>query len=116
MRFFWKVLLVVLPLGSYWLYKKSSNSPAGDTEVQSRQAEEEENDSKRPADHKKEQKVPTAQIIERLTEIDGVTSRVAENLVEKGIYSREALTSLSRDELMEIKGIGPKRAKKILGM
>lgn len=115
MRFFWKALLI--GLGSYWLYKKSS--PSGDTEAPSQPVEENKKKSAKRggADAKKrEEELPTGQVIERLTEIDGVTSRVAENLVEKGIYSREALTALSRNELMEIKGIGPKRAEKILGM
>lgn len=56
------------------------------------------------------------QIIEKLTEIEGVTSRVAENLIEKGIQTKEKLIKLSREELMEIKGIGPIRVEKILNL
>jgi ERCC4-type nuclease len=43
-----------------------------------------------------------------------VTSRVAENLVEMSITSKEALMELTEEELRYVKGIGPKRAAKIL--
>lgn len=101
MRFFWKIILITtIPIGGYWLYKKSKRP--SEIEVQSEPEEE----------GKKE--VTGEQVIERLTEIDGVTSRVAEHLVEKGIYTGEDLKKLTKEELMEIKGIGPKRAEKIL--
>lgn len=120
MRFFWKVLLFAIPLGSYWLYKKGSRSSSGGFKEQPQQAEvnkttppeeKQENVSRR-----EEKEIPPAQIIERLTEIDGVTRRVAENLVERGIKSKEALLKLSEEELKSIKGIGPKRAAKILNL
>ena len=43
-----------------------------------------------------------------------MTSRVAENLVEMSITSKEALMELTEEELRYVKGIGPKRAAKIL--
>ena len=45
-----------------------------------------------------------------------MTSRVAENLVEMSITSKEALMELTEEELRYVKGIGPKRAAKILGL
>lgn len=114
MRFFWKMLLVALPVGGYWLYKKSSNR-SSDAGEQRGKAEENKTSSQSPSGTVKEARVGSDdQIIERLAKINGVTSRVAENLVEKGIYTKENLKKLSRDELLEIKGIGPKRAAKIL--
>lgn len=110
MRFIWKVLLIIIPLGGYWLYKKSSSS-SHDAETQPSGMGK---SNSPPKENEKKEEVSTTQIIERLAEIDGVTSRVAENLTEKGIRTQEDLAKLSRDELMEIKGIGPKRAEKIL--
>ncbi len=102
MRFFWKIVLITaIPIGGYWLYKKGKR-PSEIEEVQSEPTEE----SKKEGSDE--------QIIEKLSEIDGVTSRVAENLVKRGIYTREDLKKLTKEELMEIKGIGPKRADKIL--
>lgn len=133
MRFFWKiVLLTAVPIGGYWLYKKGKRS----SEIGEQSEPKEENQAastshpssgRRAAAKKdgidpkrqprnKNKEIKPAQIIERLTEIDGVTSRVAENLVKKGIYSREDLKSLSEEELKEIKGIGPKRSAKILNL
>jgi len=100
MRFFWKIILIAaIPLGGYCLYK--SIHPT-DIEVQPGPTE---------GDKKEE---PTDQIIEELSNIDGVTRRVAENLVDMGINSKEALMKLSEEELRSVKGIGPKRAAKIL--
>lgn len=107
MRLFWKALLLAaIPIGGYLLYKKSGNdSPGGvDSEEQTRSS------------RNKEKEASTAEVVEQLTEIDGVTSRVAENLAERGITSREALLKLSEEELKSIKGIGPKRAAKILNL
>lgn len=59
-------------------------------------------------------KLETTRVHLRVTKIDDVTSRVAENLVKKDIYNMEDLKSLSEEELMEVNGIGPKRAEKIL--
>ncbi|WP_445665316.1 helix-hairpin-helix domain-containing protein [Fodinibius sp. AD559] len=123
MRFFWKiVLLAAIPIGGYWLYKKSS-CPV-DIEEQPKPTTENKATSKSPPSLSRkfgrsgaEERGgvgSTEQIIERLTEINGVTSRVAENLVEKGIKSKEALMKLSEEELRSVKGIGPKRADKIL--
>lgn len=116
MRFFWKiVLLVAIPIGGYWLYKKSGRLM--ETEKQPEATEENKATSESPPGSGTEERGgvgSTEQIIERLTAIDGVTSRVAENLVEKGIKSKEALTNLTEEELRSVKGIGPKRAAKIL--
>ncbi|PAU94570.1 hypothetical protein CK503_07185 [Aliifodinibius salipaludis] len=123
MRFFWKiVLLTAIPIGGYLLYKKSKR--LSEIEVPSEPTEENRATSESPpslsrafgrrAAEGRGGVGSTEQIIERLTEIDGVTSRVAENLVEKGIKSKEALTKLSEEELRSVKGIGPKRAAKIL--
>jgi ERCC4-type nuclease len=117
MRFFWKALLIAIPLGGYLLYKKSKRP--SETGVQSEQTKENKTTPQSPPGRSAEERDrmdPTVQIIERLTKLDGVTSRVAENLVEKGIYTREDLTTLSEEELLEIKGIGPKRAAKILNL
>lgn len=116
MRFFWKILLIAtIPLGGYWLYKKSTRPTK--IEVKPEPTEEKKTTSQSPPVRSTEAKQGgVEQIIERLSEIDGVTSRVAENLVEKGIYTREDLKKLSKEELMEIKGIGPKRAEKILNL
>jgi predicted flap endonuclease-1-like 5' DNA nuclease len=114
MRTFWKiVLLTALPIGGYWLYKKGKGPSK--VEVQPGPLEEDETTHQSPA-RERGGVGPTAQIIEQLTDIDGVTSRVAENLVERGIKSREALLKLSEEELKSIKGIGPKRAAKILDL
>lgn len=113
---FWKIVLIAaIPIGGYWLYKKSGRP--SEIDIQPEPAEDDKTTSESPprGDGEEESGMSsTEQIIERLTEIDGVTSRVAENLIEKGIYTKEELTKLSREELMEIKGIGPKRAEKIL--
>lgn len=128
MRFFWKALLLVLPVGvgGYLLYKKSG--PPADTKVESEQKEENKATSeaiyRKDAEakqgeedrEKQENELSTGKIIEQLTNIDGVTSRVAENLVERGITSKEALLKLSEEELKSVKGIGPKRAAKILNL
>ncbi|TYP93350.1 Helix-hairpin-helix domain-containing protein [Fodinibius salinus] len=116
MRLSWKIVLIAaIPLGGYWLYKKSSRP----TEIKEQPGttEEKETTSKSPPQsgaEKRSDAGSTEQIIEQLTEIDGVTSRVAENLVDKGIKSKEALVELSEEELRSVKGIGPKRAAKIL--
>lgn len=135
MRFFWKVLLVVIPAGisGYLFYKKGSSSQNGDAGIQSGQSEENKTSSPSPSEggtaakqdgvdsakqtassQNKENEMPTEQVIEQLSELDGVTSRVAENLVERGIKSKEALLKLSEEELKSIRGIGPKRAARIL--
>lgn len=119
MRFFLKiVLLAAIPLGGYWLYKKSSLPT--EMEVQPEPTEEDNTTSQSPpgrgADAKQGEVGSTQQIIEELTNIDGVTSRVAENLVDMGIKSKEALMKLSEEELRSVKGIGPKRAEKILNL
>lgn len=110
MQTFWKIMVAgVLSLVGYRLYKKygTPSDKTGMTESQ---------DSNNATSQKETKKESNDRIIERLTKIDGVTSRVAENLVEKKIYTREELTALSEDELRNIKGIGPKRAAKILNL
>lgn len=129
MQWIWKALLIVIPLGGYWLYKSRTNGQAGKTEVTPAEVDEQAASRKKEPEAvqqepgKQQEEAPAAEessatdteaIIGRLTEVDGVTSRVAENLVERGIRSREALLKLSEDELKSIKGIGPKRAQKIL--
>lgn len=112
MRFFWKIVLTgALSLGGYWLYKKSSRP--GELEIQSGPRNENRATSQSSAGRDKNQ---NEQVIERLTAIEGVTSRVAKNLVERGIKSKEALMKLSEEELRSVKGIGPKRAAKILNL
>lgn len=123
MRSFWKILFVVIPaLGGYLLYKKS-NKQSGAAEKKSQQPSKNDKSSQSSSPSplkdtiaKQDGMDSDDKIIERLSQIDGVTSRVAENLVKKGISSQEDLTKLSRDQLMEIKGIGPKRAEKILNL
>ena len=116
MRFFWKIVLIAaIPLGGYWLYKKGKRP--SEIEVQSEATEENKRTSQPATGSETEEEGgmgSTEQIVERLTNIDGVTSRVAENLVEKGIKSKEALIKLTEEELRSVKGIGPKRAEKIL--
>lgn len=119
MRFLWKILLVVIPLGSYWLYKKDS-SKSRESEKKSPQAESEtaspQEQQESASQNRGKKKVSKSEIIEQLANIDGVTRRVAENLIESGIESKEALLKLSEEELKSIKGIGPKRAAKILNL
>ena len=116
MRFFLKiVLLAALPLGGYWLYKKCS----GPTEMENESETRQEDKTTSQASHERSTEEPsgvgsTAQLIEELSDIDGVTSRVAENLVEMGITSKEGLMKLTEEELRSVKGIGPKRAAKIM--
>lgn len=117
MRFFLKiVLLAALPIGGYWLYKKWGRPT--EMEVQSEPTEEDyttsQSPSNRDAEAKQDEVGSKAKLIEELTNIDGVTSRVAENLVDRGITSKEALMKLTEEELRSVKGIGPKRAAKIL--
>jgi ERCC4-type nuclease len=117
MRLFWKIiLLVALPIGGYWLCKKWERPT--EMQEQPKATEEDHTTSQSPSGKgaKSKQAGPgsTAQLIERLTNIDGVTSRVAENLVAMGIKSKEALMKLTEEELRSVKGIGPKRATKIL--
>lgn len=108
MRSFWKILVAgALSLGGYRLYKKYGN-PFDKIGMPGPKK------SKKAAPQKRTQKESNESIIERLLEIDGVTTPVAENLVKKGIYTPEALMALSEEELRDIKGIGPKRAAKIL--
>ncbi|MDZ7658704.1 helix-hairpin-helix domain-containing protein [Fodinibius sp.] len=110
MRFFWKIVLIAaIPLGGYWLYKNCSRPT--EVEVQSDPKEESMTTAEERGGVGS-----TDQIIEKLSNIDGVTSRVAENLVEMGIKSKEALLKLSEEELRSVKGIGPKRAEKILNL
>ena len=116
MRFFWKIILIaVLPLGGYWLYKKSDCTT--DVEEQSEPTEPNKTTSQsspRNGAEKRSGAGSSDQIIEELSNIDGVTSRVAKNLVNRGIKSKETLMQLSEEELRSVKGIGPKRAAKIL--
>ncbi len=118
MRFFLKiVLLAALPIGGYWLYKNWEQPT--EMEDQPEPAEENKDTSQSPAGRGAEERggVGSAeQIIEELSNIDGVTSRVAENLFKMGIKSKEALMQLSEEELRSVKGIGPKRAEKILNL
>lgn len=105
MHWYWKLLLFAT-LGGYWLYRKNVRDHADGTRApQPSETQKSKND---PED------LTESQIIERLAEIDGVTSRVAKNLFDRGIHTREALTALSEEELRSIKGIGPKRAEKIM--
>jgi ERCC4-type nuclease len=116
MRFFWKiVLLAALPTGGYWLYKKCSGPTK--MEIESEPREEDKVTSQTPHEGSTEELSGVGsneQMIEELSDIDGVTSRVAENLVEMGITSKEALMELTEEELRSVKGIGPKRAAKIM--
>jgi ERCC4-type nuclease len=117
MRFFWKiVLLAALPIGGYCLYK-TWHQPT-DRKAQSEPTEENKDTIQFPPGRGAEERRggvgSTEQIIEELSNIDGVTSRVAENLVDMGIKSKEALMKLNEEELRSVKGIGPKRADKIL--
>ena len=117
MRFFLKiVLLAALPIGGYWLCKKWERPT--ETEEQPKPTAEDHTTSQSPPEKGAEagqgRVGSNEQIIEELSNIDGVTSRVAENLVEMGITSKEALMELTEEELRSVKGIGPKRAAKIM--
>lgn len=119
MRFFWKIVLAaILSLGAYRFYKKSTRLNKNEEEPEPKKENNTTSQHTSVDDNNgsQGQVKATAQIIERLTAIDGVTRRVAENLVEKGINSKEALTKLSEEELRLVKGIGPKRAAKILNL
>ena len=117
MRLFWKiVLLAALPIGGYWLCKKWDRPTK--MEEQPKPTEEDITASQflpgSGAEAKQRRVGSTEQLIEELSNIDGVTSRVAEELIQRGIYTKDELIKLSHDELMEVKGIGPKRSDKIL--
>ncbi|WP_441001345.1 helix-hairpin-helix domain-containing protein [Fodinibius sp. SL11] len=116
MRLFWKiVLLAALPIGGYWLYKTWDQTT--EREAQPGPTEEEKASYQTPTKARADKpsgEDSNEQIIEELSNIDGVTSRVAENLVKRGIKSKEALMELTEEELRAVKGIGPKRAAKIL--
>ena len=119
MRFFLKIiLLAALPIGGYWLCKRWEQ-PTG-TEGKPKPKKEDQPTSQSPPGRGAEAKQggvgATAKLIEELSNIDGVTSRVAENLVARGIKSKEALMELTEEELRAVKGIGPKRAEKILSL
>jgi len=118
MRFFLKiVLLAALPIGGYWLCKKWEQPT--EIDEQPTPAEDNKGTAQSTPGRGAEERGGVGsvdQIIERLSNIDGVTSRVAENLVGMGIKSKEALKKLSDEELRAVKGIGPKRAEKILNM
>ncbi len=119
MQFFWKIVLaIILSLGAYRYYKKSTHRSENEEGLEPKN---EDNTTSQPSSRddnngSQEQVKATEQIVERLTAIDGVTRRVAENLLKKGITTKEALTKLSEEELRSVKGIGPKRAAKILGL
>jgi ERCC4-type nuclease len=101
----WYIKLFLLAsLGGYWLYRKSNRDKSDETSQSSEAQKSKKND----------QNLTVLQIIEQLTQIDGVTSGVAKNLIDRGIKTREALKELSEEELLSIKGIGPKRAEKIM--
>ena len=118
MRFFLKiVLLAALPIGGYWLCKKWEQPT--EIDEQPTPAEDNKGTAQSTPGRGAEERGGVGsvdQIIDRLSNIDGVTSRVAENLVGMGIKSKEALMELTEEELRAVKGIGPKRAKKILNM
>jgi len=117
MRLFWKIVLTAaIPLGGYYLYKEYSRP----TETKVEPEESEKNKTASQSHYEKDAKergdvgsYKTERIIEQLSKIDGVTSRVAENLVKRGIKSKEALMKLTKEELRSVKGIGPKRSAKI---
>lgn len=115
MRFFWKIILLIIPFGGYWLYRKNSDL-SGESEVQLEQKEEDKTTPESPSQNEATEEQGEIDAEDQLTKIEGVTSRVAENLIKEGIQTKEDLTKLSREELMEIKGIGPKRAEKILNL
>ena len=49
-----------------------------------------------------------------LTEIDGITAKIAENLIKAGYKSIADIKKLTKAELVEVDGVGDKRADKIL--
>lgn len=49
-----------------------------------------------------------------LTDVDGVTDKIAEHLKDAGIDSVEKLKASSQEDLEAVEGIGPKTAEKIL--
>lgn len=53
-------------------------------------------------------------IISALCNIDGVSTEIAENLVDAGYDSIESIAEADEDELIEIKGIGKKSVERII--
>lgn len=53
-------------------------------------------------------------IIAELSELDGVTVDIAENMVDAGFTSIEDVIRAEKEELISIKGIGSRSASKIL--
>ncbi len=69
-----------------------------------------------PAEAKEEEEAEKAEETEEagLTSLDGVSDKVAEDLVAAGLDSVEKLKAASEDDLKAVEGVGPKTAEKIL--
>ncbi len=70
-----------------------------------------------PEEEKKEEKDDAekkSSKVDPLTEIDGITPKVAENLQKGGISTVEQLKKISKEDLLNIDGIGEKTAEKII--
>jgi replicative superfamily II helicase len=55
-----------------------------------------------------------AEILKELQAIEGVSSSLAEKLVEAGFQSIEAIANASQEELVEVSGIGKKSVRNII--
>jgi ERCC4-type nuclease len=115
MQFFWKIVLaIILSLGAYRYFKKSTHRSENEEGLEPKNEDNTTSQPSSVSDKQGKIKGTDERVIERLAKIDGVTRRVAENLAKKGITTKEDLTKLSEEELRSVKGIGPKRAAKIL--
>lgn len=78
---------------------------------------ESENDEKKDevkedkAETKKEKSESTSSSLE---DVDGITPKIAENLIKAGYDTTDKIKALSKEELMNVDGVGEKTAEKIL--
>lgn len=81
-------------------------------ETKSVETESKPDGENKESDKKEEEKEKTADA--DLTKIDGVSAKIAENLVAAGYKTADDIKKLSKDELVAVEGIGDKTADKIM--